>query len=226
MQRSQNVFSAFWVSIRIFWEFFTGFLFIRKYEKSVSFFGSARETLPEKYYEDCEELASRFSNKGFVVITGGGEGIMGAANKGAARVNKESIGINIKLPHEQKDNNFLTSKKTFNFFFSRKIVLSCASEVYVFFPGGFGTLDELFEMLTLIQTHHSVHVPIILYGKDYWEPILKFLEGINKHYKTIDQEDTEIYRLFDSIDEIDAYVDTLELDNRICAVGAQRVTKI
>ena len=133
-------FLSFNTSLRVFWEFFTGFLFIHRFEKAVSFFGSAREMLPEAYYTDCEELAARLSRKGFAVITGGGGGIMRSANKGAKRVGGESVGINIQLPNEQSLNVFLTHTQTFSYFFSRKTILSCMSEVYVFFPGGYARL--------------------------------------------------------------------------------------
>ena len=224
MPKSQNICSAFLVSIRIFFEFFFGFLFIRNYKKSVSFFGSAREQLPQECYNDAEEISARLANKGFVVITGGSGGIMKAGNKGAWRANKESIGVTISLLNEQIDNNFLTRSKNFKFFFTRKTILSCASELYIFFPGGFGTLDELFEMLTLIQTGHSQKIPILLYGKDFWKPLMTYIdESLCQKYKTISPEDRNLVKLFNSINEMEAYIDSLNLDSRICNIGSRRL---
>ena len=218
--KAQNVWTALQVSTRIFWEFFTGFLFIRQYERSVSFFGSARESLPERYYRECEELAARLSNAGFVVITGGSGGIMRSGNKGAYKTQKESVGITIELPKEETQNKFLTSHRNFKFFFSRKTVLACASEVYVFFPGGFGTLDELFEMLTMIQTDHSDHLPVILYGKDFWGPLVAYIEGVLRDtYKTISPKDRDLFTVFDSVDEVEAYISNLTIKPRFCRVG-------
>ena len=205
-------------SVSIFWEFLTGFRFISNFGKAVSFFGSARETLPERYYTDCEELAARLSTKGFAIITGGSGGIMEAANRGAHRVNGESVGINIHLPHEQTSNVFLRHSQTFRYMFSRKTILSCASEVYIFFPGGYGTLDEFFEMLTLIQVKLVNSLPIILYGKEYWEPIISFVEEkLLATYMTIDKEDARMFVILDSVDEAEYYIESLNIvQNRAC----------
>ena len=201
---------SFVYSARIFWEFMTGFRFVANFGKSASFFGSAREALSERYYTDAEELAARLSVQGFAIITGGSGGIMRAANKGAHRVNGESVGINISLPHEQNDNKFLKHSRTFRHFSSRKLMLSCASEVYVFFPGGFGTLDELFEMLTLVQTRVVDPVPIILYGKEYWDPLIDFIrEHLRDKHMTISKEDIDLFVVMDSVDEAEHYVESL-----------------
>ena len=216
-----NPWSAFCVSARIFFEFFTGFLFIANFAKAVSFFGSARETLPEHFYEECEELAARLARKGFAVITGGSGGIMRAANKGAHRAEGESVGINIDINHEQRPNVFLNHTRKFRYFFSRKTILSCASELYIFFPGGYGTLDELFEMLTMVQTRHSEQLPIILYGREYWEPLVSYIEGcLRDRYKSIDAEDTRLYVIVDSVDEAEHYIDSLAITHtRSCKIG-------
>ena len=209
-------------SFRIFWEFFTGFLFIAHFGKAASFFGSSRETLPERYYRDCEELAARLSGKGFAIITGGSGGIMRAANRGAHRANGDSVGINIFLPkREEVSNRFLTHSKKFRYFFSRKTVLSCASEVYVFFPGGYGTLDELFEMLTMVQTEHSEPLPIILYGGQYWQPLTAFIEEkLLETYRTISQADVKLFTIVNSVDEAEHYINSLDIvQTRICKIG-------
>jgi len=189
-----------------------GFRFISQFGKAVSFFGSAREVLPEQCYADCEELAARLSTRGFAVITGGSGGIMEAANRGANRVNGESVGVNIHIPHEQQNNRFLKHFRTFRYLFSRKTILSCASEVYIFFPGGFGTLDELFEMLTLVQIDLVEQIPIVLYGKAYWEPVLAFLQNsLAETYKTISPEDMDLFVVVDSVDEAEHYIASLNI---------------
>lgn len=221
-----GTFRSFHMSLHVFWEFFSGFLFIDGFGKAVSFFGSAREVLSEKYYTDCEELAARLSKKGFAVITGGGGGIMRSANKGAKRVGGDSVGINIRLPEEQILNTFLTHSRTFSYFFSRKTILSCASEVYIFFPGGYGTLDELFEMLTLVQTGHSETetLPILLYGETFWKPLVSFIEtSLAERYKTISPKDRKLFTVVDSVDEAERYIDLLSTRRqmRVCRIGSR-----
>ena len=217
-----NPWSAFCVSARIFYEFFTGFLFIANFAKAVSFFGSARETLPEHFYEECEELAARLSRKGFAVITGGSGGIMRAANKGAHRAEGESVGINIDIHQEQRANVFLHHTRRFRYFFSRKTILSCSSELYIFFPGGFGTLDELFEMLTMVQTGHSEQLPIILYGRDFWQPVVTYIEScLLDRYRSIDKEDARLFVIVNSVDEAEHYIESLNItQTRSCKVGS------
>ena len=201
-----------------------GFRFIANYGKAVSFFGSAREVLPEKYYTDAEELAARLSTRGFAVITGGSGGIMRSANKGAYRVNGESVGVNISLPYEQSTNKFLKHSRSFRHFSARKIILSCASEIYIFFPGGFGTLDEFFEMLTMIQTGVSESLPIILYGKKFWDPIVLFIkEHLSEIYMTISKEDVHLFVVMDSVDEAERYIESLNLSQtRTCKLDIGR----
>ena len=216
-----NIFTAFVSSCRVFWEFFTGFLFVSKFTKSASFFGSARETLPDGHYTDSEELASRLSMKGFAIITGGNGGIMRSANRGSFRVQGESVGVSINLPREQGVNSFLNHQKVFRYFFSRKTILSCGSEIYIFFPGGYGTLDELFEMLTLVQTKRSESVPIVLFGKSFWNPLIAFIEQKLVHeYKTVlPEEGSEFFHVVDSVDEAECYIDSLNItQSRNCKV--------
>lgn len=210
---------------RVFWEFLTGFLFIAQYKRAVSFFGSARETMPTMYYDEAEELAARLSRRGFTIITGGSGGIMRAANKGAWKVNGQSVGVTIDLPMERGKNIFLTSSKRFRYFFSRKTVLSCAAEIYVFFPGGFGTFDELFEMLTMLQTGHSERVPIFLYGADFWKPLYEYIEKtLYTNFKTISRSDLNLVQIVDSVDELEGVIEGLENDlpDRVCYAGLVR----
>lgn len=197
-----------WRVFRIMSEFVMGFELLRKQGLAVSFYGSARTKPGDPYYKQAEELAAVLAKKkGFTVITGGGPGIMEAGNVGAFKVGGQSIGLNIELPFEQKLNPYTTDSLDFDFFFSRKVMLAFASEVYVYFPGGFGTLDELFEMLTLIQTKKIERIPIVLYGKDYWDPLVKvFKTTLLKEFKTISKEDMDLFQVVDSVDEAYKYI--------------------
>lgn len=196
-----------WRVFRIMAEFVDGFELLRKHGLAVSFFGSARTHPGDQYYQEAEELAAKLAKKGFTIITGGGPGIMEAANVGGFKVGGKSVGLNIKLPMEQKLNPYVTETETFDFFFSRKVMLSFASEVYVYFPGGFGTLDEFFELVTLIQTKKIEPIPIVVYGKDFWTPLLQWAEkDLLKKYKTISKEDLDLIHVVDSVDEALKYI--------------------
>jgi uncharacterized protein (TIGR00730 family) len=193
-----------WRVFRIMSEFVQGFELLRNYGLAATFWGSARIKPNEPYYKAAEELAAKLAKKGFTIISGGGPGIMEASNVGAFKVGGDSIGLNIKLPFEQKLNPYTTESLDFDFFFSRKVMLTFSSEVYVYFPGGFGTLDEFFEILTLIQTKKIEKIPIVLFGKDYWEPLLRWFEkDLLKKHKTISKEDLDLFHLVDTVD--DAY---------------------
>ncbi|MFT7507602.1 MAG: hypothetical protein ACI92I_000763 [Acidimicrobiales bacterium] len=197
-----------WRVFRIMSEFVMGFELLRKQGLAVSFYGSARTKPGDQYYKQAEELAAQLAKKkGFTVITGGGPGIMEAGNVGAFKVGGQSIGLNIELPFEQKMNPYTTDSLDFDFFFSRKVMLAFASEVYVYFPGGFGTMDELFEMMTLIQTKKIERIPIVLYGKDFWDPMVDFFKKtMLKQYKTISKEDLDLFQVVDSVDEAYKYI--------------------
>ncbi len=196
-----------WRIFRIMSEFVDGFEILRKYSTAATFFGSARLCQGDDMYHAAEELAAKLARSGFAIITGGGPGIMEAANVGSFKVGGKSVGLNIELPTEQKLNPYVTETEKFHFFFSRKVMLSFASEVYVYFPGGFGTLDELFEIITLIQTKKITQIPVVLYDKAFWTPLLNYLkETVLKEYKTISPEDLEIFHLVDSVDEAYKYI--------------------
>ncbi len=197
-----------WRVFRIMSEFVMGFELLRKQGLAVTFYGSARTKPGEPYYKQAEELAAVLAKKkGFTVITGGGAGIMEAGNVGAFKVGGQSVGLNIQLPFEQKLNPYTTESLNFDFFFSRKVMLAFASEVYVYFPGGFGTLDEFFEMLTLIQTKKIEKIPIVLYGKDFWDPVIDFFhKTLLKEYKTISKDDLDLFHVVDSVDEAYKYI--------------------
>ncbi len=180
-------------------EFAIGFEFMKKYPKSITIYGSARTKEGSEYYEKARALAHRIVTElGYAVITGGGPGIMEAANRGAKEAGGNSIGFNIHLPHEQVINPYIMESPGFDFFFVRRVMLSFSAEAYVFFPGGFGTLDELFEMITLVQTQKIPQVPIILVGKDFWTPVVDTIrKTLLDEYQTISEEDTEIYKIVD-----------------------------
>lgn len=191
-----------WRVFRIMSEFVNGFELLRKYGLAATFWGSARLQPGDDFYDEAEELAAKLAKKGFAIITGGGPGIMEAGNVGAFKVGGKSVGINITLPMEQKLNPYTTESENFDFFFSRKVMLAYASEVYVYFPGGYGTLDEFFEIVTLIQTNKIKPIPVILYGREFWEPLVNwFKTDLYKKYKTISKEDLDIFCMVDSVDE-------------------------
>lgn len=191
-----------WRIFKIMSEFIEGFDILRKHGLAVSFFGSARATLGDNSYKDAEELAGRLAKKGFAVITGGSTGVMQAANKGSFEAGGASVGLNISLQEAQTYNPYLTEKFSFDHFFVRKVMLTYASEVYVYFPGGFGTLDEFFEIITLVQTKKIRAVPIVLYGKDFWEPLLSYIEKtLYEEHAAIDKADMRLYTVVNSVDE-------------------------
>ncbi len=196
-----------WRIFRIMSEFVNGFEILRKYSTAATFFGSARLSPKDPSYKDAELLASKLAKKGFSIITGGGPGIMEAANVGSFKVGGKSIGLNIQLPMEQKLNPYVTESESFHFFFSRKVMLSFASEVYIYFPGGFGTLDELLEIITLIQTKKISKVPVVLYGKKFWTPLLEVFEKtLLKDFKTISKEDLDLFYLVDTVEDAFDYI--------------------
>lgn len=184
-------------------EFTDGFEFVRNYPRSVTFFGSARTKQNEPYYEKAKELAGKIVTKlHYSVITGGGPGIMEAANKGAFEAGGNSLGLTIELPREQMTNQYLTDSEDFHYFFSRKVCLSFSAEAYIFFPGGFGTLDEFMEILTLIQTSKIPKAPIILVGASFWNSLENFFREILLENKMIEEKDLSLYTISDSEDEI------------------------
>lgn len=196
-------------------EFTQAFEFIKNYEKSVTFFGSARCDENSIHYKQAYDLAKRISKElGYAILTGGGEGIMEAANRGAFESGQPSVGLNIRLPHSQNLNRYTTDSLQLDYFFVRKVALSFAAEAYIFFPGGFGTLDELFDILTLVQTHKIRHIPIILVGCDYWIPLNNFMikEMLEVH-SAIDKSDLGLYKITDNDDEIIEIIRQSEIEN-------------
>lgn len=191
-----------WRILRIMGELVDGFELLKKYRLAATFFGSARTTMPEHLYKDATELARKLAQSGFAIVTGGGSGIMEAASKGGKAGGGDVVGLNIVLPHEQGGNLYLTDQLTFNYFFTRRVMLSFASEVYIFFPGGFGTMDEFFEILTLVQTSKIKRIPIVLYGRDFWTPWVSLMRTeLAEKQKTIDEGDLKLFDLVDTVDE-------------------------
>lgn len=196
-----------WRLFRIIGDFIDGFEIMPDLQPSVTVFGSARVKEGEMYYERAMELGSKLAEKGFTVVTGGGPGIMEAANRGAFEVGGNSVGLNIKLPEEQKPNPYLTHSLSFHYFFARKVMLVKYATAFVLFPGGYGTLDEFFETITLIQTGKLKPFPVILYGKEYWEGLYFWLKDKVATEGYIDREDLIIFHMTDEIDKV---VDIIE----------------
>jgi|SRR5574344_1492579 uncharacterized protein (TIGR00730 family) len=185
-------------------EFRQGLDVVTDFSPSVTFYGSARTPKDHPSYKAAERLAYRISKElGYVIMSGGGPGIMEAANKGGYDAGGRSVGLTIKLPFEQGTNPYVTDEIPFYFFFARQVTMSYATEVCIFCPGGFGTMLELFEILTLQQTGKIGRIPIILFGSDFWSPLDKTLkETLQDKYQTIDEKDRQLYIITDDEDEI------------------------
>jgi len=197
-----------WSVFRIIADFVKGFDELGNLGPTVTVFGSARTGESDFYYKESEKLASMLAAKGYNVMTGGGPGIMEAANKGAYKNGDvESIGLNIDLEHEQVTNQYTTKNLNFDYFFSRKVMLVKYSVAYVIFPGGFGTLDELFEALTLVQTRKVTGVKIFVIGTEFYQPLLDFVEDKLLSSNMIEKDDLEVIRLTDDIDSVVSDID-------------------
>ncbi len=185
-------------------EFKKGLSFVKQYPRSVTFYGSARFSQEHPMYKKAHGLAFRISKElGFSIITGGGPGIMEAANRGAFEAGGDSLGLNIELPTEQRINPYVKDSVEFYYFFSRKVALSFSANACIFFPGGYGTFDEFFEILELVQTGKIPVVPLILVDSAFWRPLdMYFKNMLYNEYKTINLEDIELYKITDNDDEI------------------------
>ena len=188
-------------------EFEHAFDILAKYEKTVTVFGSARKPQDDSITMGAYDLSARLAKDGYAVITGGGHGVMEASNRGAYESGGISIGLNIMLPHEQSLNEYTTENFTFKHFFGRKVAMTLDSSAFIYFPGGFGTFDELFEILALMQTRKIERTPIILVGSEFWRPFdAAIREVMLDQFQTIAYEDTELYRIYDNYDDIINYV--------------------
>jgi uncharacterized protein (TIGR00730 family) len=190
-----------WRSLRILAEFVEGFDALASVGKAVTIFGSARTRETDPYYAKARQLAENLAREGFAVITGGGPGIMEAANRGCHEAGGLSIGCNIELPHEQSVNQYVDLGVEFRYFFARKTMFVKYADAFAIFPGGFGTLDELFESLTLIQTGKIKHFPVVLIGRDYWNGLLDWLRKEAAVSGTIAIEDLDLVQITDDMDE-------------------------
>lgn len=193
-----------WQIFKIMSEFVEGFEKMSKIGPCVSIFGSARTKPDNKYYQLAEEIAFKLVKEGYGIITGGGPGIMEAANKGAHRGNGKSVGLNIELPFEQHHNDFIDKDKSlhFDYFFVRKTIFLKYSQGFVGMPGGFGTMDELFESLTLVQTTKIAQFPVVLVGKEYWEGLLGWMKTtMLGQEKNINEIDLDLFKVVDTADE-------------------------
>jgi uncharacterized protein (TIGR00730 family) len=183
-----------------------GFDALRDIDNGVSVFGSARIPEGHRWYELCRETSACLARNGFTVITGGGPGLMEAANRGAAEAGGISVGLNIELPKEQEPNPYANRELHFHYFFARKLMFVRYARAFVIFPGGFGTLDELFESLTLIQTKRIRHFPAILVGSDFWKPMLSWIDDSLEDDGLISPGDKELLLVADTPDEVCAHV--------------------
>jgi uncharacterized protein (TIGR00730 family) len=195
-----------WRVFRVMGEFVTGFEEMGRVGPCVCFFGSARVTSTDPMYQWCVETARLMGEAGFGIITGGGPGMMEAANKGAREAGVPSIGLNIELPFEQQTNAFVDHEVRFRYFFVRKTMFVKYSQAFVIFPGGFGTLDELFEALTLIQTGKVRDFPVVLFGTEYWKGLLSWIEGPLATSGKISPEDVRLLYTTDSPEQAVTYV--------------------
>jgi uncharacterized protein (TIGR00730 family) len=191
-----------WRVFRIMAELVEGFEALNSVGPAVTVFGSARLKPGTEYYEKCVEVSKSLARNGFTVISGGGPGIMEAANKGAQRGHGTSVGLNVALPLEQQPNHFQDISLEFRYFFVRKLMFVKYAVGYVIFPGGYGTVDELFEALTLIQTRKIRSFPVILVGRKYWQGMIEWLRSTVLAMGNIDREDLELFHVVDEPEEV------------------------
>ncbi len=194
--------SESWRLFKIMGEFVDGVDTLHSLGPAVSIFGSARIAADTSCYQKTEKIAALFAKNGFAVITGGGGGVMEAANKGAAEAGGTSVGLNIHLPFEQKPNPYANITLEFKYFFIRKVMFIKYASAYVVMPGGFGTMDELFEVLTLIQTRRIKQFPVILVGSDYWTGLLDWIKSQLLAQQNISPENLDIFQIMDDPEEI------------------------
>jgi len=195
-----------WRIFRIMSEFVEGFEEMADVKEAVSIFGSAKLKPSNIYYKLAEITAAKLVKSGYAVITGAGPGIMEAANKGAKGAGGESIGLNILMPITQKPNRYITRMIEFKYFFCRKVMFAKYSKAFIVFPGGYGTLDELFEALALVQTGRLEAFPVILVGSKYWKGLLEWMKNALLHHKAINKSDLEIFTVVDKPNEVIATI--------------------
>lgn len=207
-----------WQIFKIMAEFVQGFETLAKVGPCVTVFGSARTKAGDKYYEMAVEITKRLSQEGFGIITGGGPGIMEAGNKGAALAGGKSVGLNIDLPFEQHFNPYISKDNNLNFdyFFVRKVMFTKYSQAFVMMPGGFGTMDEFFEVATLIQTRKLTQTPMVCVGREYWGGLFSWIKTVMEdHFGNISPGDLDLIRLFDTTDEVVNYIADFYTHNKL-----------
>jgi uncharacterized protein (TIGR00730 family) len=198
-----------WRILRIQSEFVEGFDALARIPRAVSVFGSARLSQDHELYQAAREVGSELARAGYAVITGGGPGLMEAANRGCREAGGLSVGCNIELPYEQQTNKYLDLSLDFKYFFARKTMFVKYAEGFVVFPGGYGTFDELFEALTLIQTGKAVRFPVVLYGSDYWGGLLDWMKNETLQRGMIAPGDLELFKVSDDPAEAVEYIDRI-----------------
>ena len=197
-----------WRIFRIMAEFIEGFEAMADVERAVTVFGSARTKEDHPYYELARQLGAALARAGFAVTTGGGPGIMEAANRGAKEAGGKSVGVNINLPMEQKPNPYVSQIVSFRYFFVRKVMFLKYACGTVIFPGGFGTMDEFFELLTLQQTGKIPRMPIVVMGSDYWQGLLDWLDRtMCEEYRHISPEDQDLFYVTDSVEDAVSHIE-------------------
>ncbi len=206
-----------WAIFKIMAEFVDSYDRLAQIGPCISIFGSARTKPDNKYYEIAKECAKECAESGFGVITGGGPGIMEAANKGIQEANGISVGLNINLPHEQEPNGYIDYEHNFSFryFFVRKVMFVKYAQGFVILPGGFGTLDELFEVITLIQTKKIIKKPIILMGKDYWQGLMDWVKTTMVEEGNISESDLDLFKITDCPKEAVQYIEEFYKTNEL-----------
>ncbi|TNF93960.1 MAG: TIGR00730 family Rossman fold protein [Gammaproteobacteria bacterium] len=208
---------------RIISEFTEGFDKLSDLDFAVSIFGSARLSRDNFYYKKTIEISKKLAQNDFSIITGGGPGIMEAGNKGAAEEGKTSVGLNIELPQEQKPNTYQNLSLGYRHFFARKVMFVKYSMGYICLPGGFGTFDEFFESLTLVQTNKIYSLPVVLFGGEYWQGLLDWLKGPVLELGTISPEDFKIFKVTDDVDEVvDVMVKHREWKRKVLREAAEQ----
>lgn len=202
IENDKHTDSDLWSVFRIMSEFVDGFDTLRHLHPAVSIFGSAALKEDSKYYQMSRDIARMLSDEGFSIITGGGPSIMEAANRGGFEGKSESVGLNIEIPTEQKPNKYQDISLHFRYFFARKVMFVKYASAFVIMPGGFGTLDELFEALTLIQTKKVLHFPVVLVGSEFWGGLIDWIVSSPIREGTLAKEDLALFSMTDDLDEV------------------------
>lgn len=203
-----------WRMFRIMAEFVEGFEILSRVGKAVSIFGSSRSSPDNKYYKLAEEVAYLLAKKGFAIITGGGPGIMEAGNRGARRAKGRSIGLNIQIPTEQKANEYIDTLLDYHYFFVRKVMFVKYAKAFVIMPGGYGTLDEFYEAINLIQTQRIPRFPVVLFGSSYWKGMIKWLREEVLAQGNISASDLELFKVTDRPKEVVEIIEKFYRKNR------------